>query len=120
MDGNPDPTATQSSRRKQAIRALADRMAPERHGWIARNAYFHEEDQRFLRFLIPPGARVLDLGCGNGDLLAGLAPSHGVGVDFSPRMVEIARARHPGLDFRLGDVEDAEVIRSLGGPYDYI
>ncbi|RZO51934.1 MAG: class I SAM-dependent methyltransferase [Sandaracinaceae bacterium] len=44
---------------------------------------------------LPPRPDVLDLGCGNGALLAQLAPrvASGVGLDASARMVERARAR---------------------------
>jgi SAM-dependent methyltransferase len=48
--------------------------------------------------VFPPGARVLDLGCGEGiflDLLRG-AGRHGVGVDSSP--VDLAPARAKGLE----------------------
>jgi hypothetical protein len=98
------------SPRKLRLRDFSERMAPERHRWIERNAYFYEDDYRYMRFLVPEGSRVLDLGCGIGDLLAALKPSIGVGVDFSPAMLEQARARHPHLRFVLGDVEDPSVI----------
>jgi len=75
------------SARKRDIRRLADARAPERRKWLARAAFFHEEDLRYLKFLIPEGARVLELGCGTGDLLAALKPSFGVGVDFSAGMI---------------------------------
>jgi ubiquinone/menaquinone biosynthesis C-methylase UbiE len=55
--------------------------------------------------IIPPGASVLDVGCGTGDLLRALKPRRGVGIDLSPRMVEIARGKHPALEFVAGDVE---------------
>ncbi len=55
---------------------------------------------------MPPHARVLELGCGSGDLLAVVQPSYGVGVDFSPRMIERASRQHPQLRFALGDVHD--------------
>src|SRR5262249_26785140 len=79
------------SARKQDIRSLTDASAPERRKWLARAAFFHQEDLRYLKFLIPEGARVLELGCGTGDLLAALKPSFGVGVDFSAGMIGEAR-----------------------------
>ena len=56
------------------------------------------------RFLVPPGQRVLELGCGTGELLASLKPGYGVGVDFSARMVKIASQRFPDLHFIEADV----------------
>jgi SAM-dependent methyltransferase len=106
--------------RKDRVRALADRLAPERDAWVARNAFYYEDDDRYTGFLIPPGQRVLDLGCGNGRLLAALKPSRGVGVDFSPAMIEQAKARHPHLEFHTGDVEDPAVLGQLRGPFDAI
>ena len=90
----------QASTRKERIRALAERLAPERASWIERNSFYYEEDYRFTRFLVSPGQRVLDLGCGNGDLLHRLEPSRGVGVDFSANAVAAARRRHPELEVR--------------------
>ena len=106
--------------RKARVRALFDRLAPERARWIARNAYFYAEDRRYMRFLVPPGLSVLELGCGTGDLLAALEPGRGVGVDLSEAMVGIARARHPALEFHAGDAEDPALLASLGGPFDIV
>jgi SAM-dependent methyltransferase len=108
------------SARKQRIRAEADALAAERETWIERNAYYYDEDYNYTRFLIPPGARILDLGCGTGRLLASLRPASGIGVDLSPKMVEEARRRHPELEFRVGDIEDPAVLDSLPGPFDVI
>ena len=74
----------------------------------------------YMKFLVPKGARVLDLGCGTGDLLAELEPSYGVGVDLSPAMIEQAKRLYPDHTFLVGDVEDEAFIRSLEGPFDYI
>jgi SAM-dependent methyltransferase len=106
--------------RKQALRDHADRLASEAGLWRARNSYFHDCDIDYLRFLLPKGASVLELGCGAGDLLAALTPARGVGVDLSERMVTMARARHPDLEFVVGDVEDPAVLEGLGGPFDVI
>ena len=108
------------SARKDEIRCLADARASERRRWQQRAAFFHEEDERYLKFLVPEGARVLELGCGTGDLLAALKPSVGVGVDFSEAMIKEARAAHPDLTFLVGDIEDENFFRSLPGPFDAI
>ena len=84
------------------------------------NAAYREDDLKFMRFLIPAGKRVLELGCGRGDLLAALQPSYGVGVDFAPRTIARANELHPNLNFFLGDAEDPETLAQIEGPFDYI
>jgi SAM-dependent methyltransferase len=108
------------SARKLAIRSLSDTNSAEREKWLQRGAFFHREDLHYLKFLIPEGSRVLELGCGTGHLLAALKPSFGVGVDFSDGMISQARRNHPELTFLEGDIEDLEFLRSLPGPFDFI
>ena len=72
----------------------------------------HEVSHRYLfpivnEFLkdVPAGARVLDLGCGNGTFLS-LFQSRGwklYGSDFSPTGINVARANFPGIEFFLAD-----------------
>ena len=84
--------------------------------WSRRNATYHSLIQRISRLVVPPGHSVLEIGSGNGDLLAALGSSTGVGIDVSPKMVELARSHHPTLDFRVA--EGGEV--NLGRTFDYI
>jgi SAM-dependent methyltransferase len=108
------------STRKREILRLHDQLAPQREHWLSKGAFFHSEDLRYLKFLIPEGRRVLELGCGTGHLLAALKPSLGVGVDFSDAMITEARLRHPNLSFLVGDIEDRAFMQSVGGPFDVI
>lgn len=63
------------------------------------SAYYHAHLAKTYKHLIGDNARVLEIGCGRGDLLASLKPKRGVGIDFSKEAVERARANHPDLTF---------------------
>jgi len=78
--------------------------------------YYHQRISDVCRFIIPRGSRVIEIGCGRGDLLNSLQPSHGVGVDFSPAMLAQARQRHPDLHFIQADALDLPVDE----PFDFI
>ena len=56
---------------------------------------------------VGPGMRVLDVASGPGHVAAAAAArgARATGVDLAPRMVALAAARHPGIDFRVADVE---------------
>jgi SAM-dependent methyltransferase len=56
---------------------------------------------------VRPGLRVLDVACGPGYVTAAAASrgAPAVGIDFSSEMIEEARGRYPGLEFREGDAE---------------
>src|SRR5262245_54471280 len=106
------------SPRKSRIRELYDRLAPTRGEWLARNEYYYADDRAYMRFLVPEKLRVL--GCGNGQLLAALSPSYGLGIDISPAMVEEARKLHPELNFLVGDIEDPSFLETIDEKFDVI
>ncbi len=56
---------------------------------------------------VGPGTRVIDVGCGSGELLAHLTAlaARAAGVDPAPAMRAHARERAPVADVRAGDVE---------------
>ena len=53
-----------------------------------------------------PGDRILDAGCGTGRYAAAFAQAGAevTGVDFSERMLAVARAKLPHIEFHLGDL----------------
>jgi len=72
--------------------------------------------KRFYSFIIPPHSKVLEIGCGDGSLLASLKPSLGVGIDFSAEMVKKAQANYPNLAFIKVDAHDFQMSEK----FDYI
>lgn len=116
----PAASLSLANPRKQRLMEELEASLDEADRWRQINAAYHQDDHKFMRFLIPPGKRVLEIGCGTGELLAVLEPSYGVGVDFGARTLERARARFPQLTFVLGDAEDAATLNAIEGPFDYI
>ena len=98
------------------LAAFFDEFADEDARWRRRNSAYHGWLASLHRFQIPPGSRVLEIGCGAGDLIAALSPSTGVGVDVSPKMIGLAQTRHPSLRFECAAGEEL----ALGETYDYI
>jgi SAM-dependent methyltransferase len=84
--------------------------------WGRVRRYYRQRLTEIYRFLVPEGMRVLELGCGQGDLLAALRPSHGVGIDFSSAMITAAKSRYPDLHF----IETNAECLKLDETFDYI
>ncbi len=101
---------------KEEVRQHFERIAGDYDRWKEKASYYYDLLAEIYREFVPPGRSVLEVGCGTGTLLARLEPSRGVGIDLSPRMVEIAAARHPHLSFRAADAE----AFSLGETFEYI
>lgn len=109
------------SPRLSRLRRHRDQLAAHVEEWRNKNRAFHAQDLAYLRFLIPTGLRVLDVGCGIGEVLAELAPSHGVGLELSPAMVDIARRRYPHLEFHTLNPEDGDAVNdAVSGEFDII
>lgn len=85
--------------------------------WRERHPGYHGAIASLARFYVPRGVRVLEVGCGTGDLLASVEPSQGVGIDLSRAMVKRASDRHPSLTFHHMAAERLELP---GQTFDYI
>lgn len=93
-----------------------DQVAQTRGGFGWFRHSYHRLLEHHYRLIIPPGMCVLELGCSEGDLLNALAPSFGVGVDFSHAMLSFARQRHPTLNFIQADAH----FPAINAKFDYI
>jgi ubiquinone/menaquinone biosynthesis C-methylase UbiE len=93
-----------------------DNIARKKDHWQSTGAYYHTRLSHIYANLVSPGQKVLELGCGTGELLASLKPSLGVGVDLSGEMVKRAATKFPELRFIQADSHDLV----LNEPFDII
>ncbi len=82
-------------------------------GW---SDYYHQRIADIFQFIIPPKQRVIELGCAQGDLLAAMDPSVGIGLDFSSEMIRKAKKKYPQYQFYQMDVHNID----LKDKFDYV
>ncbi len=66
--------------------------------------FLHRDLGQAMRRLVPADARVLEVGCGAGDLLASMPNPQRAGLDYLPELIERARARHHDIAFEIADI----------------
>src|ERR1051325_3387798 len=107
------------------MRAAAGASFPDRRSFyearaadheLASKRFYHRLLERYYRFIIPPGARVLEIGCGFGHLLSALESSRGVGIDFCEEIADRARVLHPELEIHIAAAGEF----NSGEKFDYI
>jgi demethylmenaquinone methyltransferase/2-methoxy-6-polyprenyl-1,4-benzoquinol methylase len=90
------------------VRAMFDRIARvyDRMNSVMTAGMHHRWRERAVDLArVGPGSTALDVATGTGDLAVELARrgAEVTGMDFAPAMLEIARAKAPGLSFEEGD-----------------
>jgi len=106
----------QLSKRKREVKKFIDEIAPQRENYIRRNKYYYQDLKKFLEYNVLPGKRVLEIGCGTGDILYYCQPEYGVGIDISRKILKIARDKYPQYKFKQMDAEEIK----LDEQFDYI
>jgi ubiquinone/menaquinone biosynthesis C-methylase UbiE len=74
-----------------------------------KNWYYYKNLKNLFKEFIPPKSKVLEVGCGTGDVLAALELEMGVGIDISEELIKIAKDKHSAsaqLSFLAGDIKD--------------
>lgn len=84
-----------------------------------KHAFVYQYGEALVQLLAPQsGERILDLGCGTGQLTAMIAKSgaHTVGIDASAEMITQAKCNFPDLNFQVMDASDLK----FSEPFDAI
>lgn len=69
--------------------------------------------QSLIKNIVPPGKKILDYGCGTGEILNSLHSSHGIGYDSSTEMTKLAKSKFKKLHF-------VSSLTSIRTKFDYI
>ncbi len=95
-----------------------EELAPRYDRQRQKQSYYYNYLLRWLRYVIPEGKSVIELGCADGSQLMALKPSHAVGIDFSPRILKLAQERHPSGRWILHDL--TESLPPINSNFDYV
>ena len=100
----------------QEIKNYFNKIAPSRDVWKSKAKYYHQQMEKLFKFLIPEDKKVLEIGCGTGDLLHAVKPSYGMGVDISQVMIQEARKKYGKLTFKIENAQNF----TLNQKFDYV
>lgn len=90
---------------KEDLKKYFDANAAAAHKWHARSRYYYNDLKSFFCLNIEPGAKVLEIGSGTGELLAAVGPSRGLGIDLSAVAARLAKEKYQGVEFVAGDID---------------
>jgi SAM-dependent methyltransferase len=100
----PAPTGSELTRHHlERVRAFYEATPPEPNR-VSRG--YRELLAHYYNLLIPLDAKVLEIGCGAGGLLAQLRATRKAGIDLSERRIRAAQARVPNAELHVQAGED--------------
>ncbi len=78
------------------------------------NKYYWQEITNYTAYFSHEDGSVLEIGCGNGDLLAGIKGRQKTGIDFSSTFIDWAKEKHAGknIEFVLMDANQIELNKT--------
>ncbi len=88
---------------ERAWKSFFERWITERPRFSVGKDFLQRDVAATLKRLIPSDARVLEVGCGTGELLAALPNASRTGIDYTSTAVERGRAQRPGIEFVQAD-----------------
>jgi trans-aconitate methyltransferase len=93
---------------------VSDQWKPDLYD--GKHSFVWKQGASVIELLAPqPGERILDIGCGTGQLTAQIFDSGAtiVGLDNSPAMIDEARRHYPKIQFQLADAQEFDVTESF-------
>ena len=93
---------------RENIRNYFKRTAHVWQFWHKKNQFYHNKIGELICGMVPPRAKVLEVGSGAGGLLASLNPSCGIGLNLADELTDQARHNFPQYQFYTVDVDQVK------------
>jgi len=92
--------------RKQTIYKHFETIAESYLQYQKRFSYYKNDIINYCNFFISDTDSVLEIGCSSGETISNLKGDYKVGIDFSPKMIEIAKSNFSNTNFFVMDAEN--------------
>jgi ubiquinone/menaquinone biosynthesis C-methylase UbiE len=91
------------------LREYFDKLAPKRAAIRKRHSYYWDDITFFCNYFSNESLKVLEVGCGTGELIGNIKGHDKVGIDFSPEMISRASASFKDVTFKVMNAENIEI-----------
>ena len=91
------------------IKTYFEAIAPLRRKQRKSKSYYWDDITRYCDFFIHEDYSVLEIGCGTGELIAGIKGKRKTGIDFSEKMIAEAKKQFPYLDLKVMAAENLQL-----------
>jgi SAM-dependent methyltransferase len=113
-----------SPKRKEYFESLAKKWVKYRK----RTSYYWDSISRYCNYFIPEDSKILEVGCGTGELLAAVKGREKTGIDFCKPLIKQAKEAYPSIHFvhmeaeniTLNETYDVIILSNLVGVLDDI
>jgi len=86
-----------------------DSIAMNRSRERSHHSYYCNDITRTCNYFSHEKNSVLEIGCGTGELIHEIKGSRKVGIDFSEKMIEVAKSKYDDVEFRVMSAEDIQL-----------
>ncbi len=88
------------------IKEYWEQFAPKWIKYRKRRSYYWNSISKYCNYFIHPESKVLEIGCGSGDLLNEINAKEKTGIDFSSAMIRLAKEQFKDISFYEMPAED--------------
>lgn len=102
-----------AAKRKKDVKDYFNQIAPQIDSYRKKHKYYWNDITDYCNYFINENLSVLEVGCGSGNLLAGLKAKDKTGIDIAENLIAIAQEKHKDIAFYTMDAEEITIERTF-------